>query len=440
MGWENCSKNFKNHSSKISLILSMKRVLIITYHFPPVNNINSRRFGEMTPYMPNFGWEPIILTTKSEGSLAVKIPEENLIRIGENYYKEGVVAEEGEKGIPSILKLPYFFYKNLGIEIWSIDRFLFTWGREVKKNKEIIKDRKPDLIIATCYPHAPLWVGRFFSKEIKKPWIADLHDPLSLWNNSKFPFIKFLDEQIDKSLLKSASTIITLGSYLASRMEKLYQRPIEIIYNGFDKIKEEADKENGQMAQKKKTKIIYYAGRFHFHRMPAVKLFIDWLAKNKKDNLSFTLRSLGPLEADEEILKYAKEKNVISKINLLQPASPEIIFQEEKEADILILFEDLNKIMRNSEGTLPGKLMEYLQFKSPIVAINRSDSEIGEILRKTSRGYLASNIEELDKAMQDSLYGKFPVFDWEKVKAYSRFSQCEKLCEIFNRVAYESKR
>jgi len=416
--------------------MKMKRVLIITYHFPPVNNINARRFGDMAPYMPNFGWEPIILTTKSEGSLAVKVPEENIIRIGKNYYKEGIVSEEGYRGIPLILKLPYFFYKKLGIEIWSIDRFLFTWGKEVKKNKEIIKKRKPDLIIATCYPHAPLWIGRFLSKEMKKPWIADLQDPLSLWNNSKFPFIKFLDEQIDKSLLKSAAAIITLGSYLSSRMERLYKRPIEIIYNGFDEIERDNRKEDEILAPERKTKIIYYAGRFHLHRMPAIKLFIDWLAKNKKENFCFNLRSLGPMEANKEILKYAKDKNVLSKINLLPPASPEVIYQEEKEIDVLILFEDLNKVMRNSEGTLPGKLMEYLQFQAPIIAVNRSDSEIGEILRKTSRGYLVSNIEELDKAIQDVLCKKLPVFDWEKVKFYSRFNQCKNLCEIFNKVTF----
>ncbi len=417
----------------------MKRVLIVSYHFPPVNNINSRRFGEMAPYMLNFGWEPIILTTKSEGTLPAKIPEENIIRIGENYYKEGVVSEEGERGIPPSLKLPYFFYKKLGMEIGSIDRFLFTWGKEVKKNKNIVKDRKPDLIIATGYPPAPLWVGRFFSKEIKKYWIADLHDPLSLWNNSKLPLIKFLDEQIDKFLIKSASAVITLGSWLASRMERLYQRPTEIIYNGFDRTeREENTKKNRPMARRKKFKVVYYAGRFHAHRMGAVKLFVDWLAQQREDSISFVLRSLGPTEANEEIMEYARGKNILSKINFLPPAPQEIIFQEEKEADTLILFEDVSKMMRNSEGTLPGKLMEYLQFKAPIVAINRADSEIGEILRKTSRGYLVSNLEELNKAMQETLSGKYPVFNWAKVKGYSRFSQCKKLCEIFDRV-YETQ-
>ena len=413
----------------------MKRVLIISYHFSPVNNINSRRFGEMAPYMPNFGWEPIVLTTKSQGTLSVKIPEENIVRIGENYYKEGLVAEEGSRGVPAGLKLPYFLYKKLGVEIVSIDRFLFTWGKEVKKNKKIIKDKKPDLIIATCYPYAPLWIGRYFSKEIKKAWIADLHDPLSLWNNSKFPFVKFLDEQIDKFLIKSASAIITLGSYLASRMEKLYQRPIEIIYNGFDM---QENTNVTKIVKKKKSKVIYYAGRFHAHRMPAVKLFLDWLVEHKKEDVSFVLRSLGPASANEEILEYAREKDVISKVNLLKPAPPETILQEEQEADALILFEDLNKLMRSSEGTLPGKLMEYLQFKAPIVAINRADSEIGEILRRTSHGYLISNIEELDRAMTDSLSGKSQVFEWEKVKMFSRVAQCQKLCDIFDKV-YESQ-
>ena len=62
----------------------MKKVLIISYHFPPVNNIASRRFGEMVSFMPNFGWEPFVLTTKSKGTLPVLIPEKKIIRIGNN--------------------------------------------------------------------------------------------------------------------------------------------------------------------------------------------------------------------------------------------------------------------------------------------------------------------------------------------------------------------
>lgn len=410
----------------------MKKVLIISYHFPPVNNIAARRFGGMVSYMPNFGWEPFVLTTNSKGDLPVAIPEENIIRIGENYDKGGVTSEEGYKGVPFFLKLPYYFYRKLGAEIVSIDRFIFSWGKELKRNKKIVRRINPDIIIGTCYPPVDIWMARFFSGVIQRPWVADLEDALSILNVSKIPLFKSLDEKIDRTLIKSASAVITLGLKLAEQMQNLYKRKIEIIYNGFDGV--ELNEDVGSI--NKKIKTIYYAGRFHYFRMPAIKLLIDWLAKDKRENLFIVIRSLGPKEANEEILRYAKEKGVYGRINLLPPASSGVVFQEEKEADILVSLGDLEGLIDASHGRISGKLMEYLPFRAPIVSINRPDSEEEDILKDTSRGYLASNGNQLDEAISAIFQEKkLNYFNWEKVKKYSREFQTKKLCEILDRIA-----
>ena len=385
----------------------------------------------MVAFMPKFGWEPVVLTTKTDGPLPVLMPQENVIRIGKNYdsKKKLVVSEEGYKGIPVALKAPYFFYRNLKMELASVDRFIFSWGREIKKNKELIMAKNPDLIVGSSYPPVSIWQARYFSDYLKKPWVPDLQDPLSLWNNAKFPFVKKIDEKIDKYLIKTASGVVTISSHLAQKMRDFYKKPVEVVYNGFDEADE--DPKNNVLAEKGAIKF-YYAGRFHPHRIPAVKLFLDWLAEIKTRNFVFVLRSLGPLEANDEIAGYAKEKGIFGKINLLPPSGPEVIFQEEKEASALILFDDLNRVMRNSEGTLPGKLMEYLPFRAPIIAVNRPDSEIGEILKETSRGWLVSNLKELEGAGEAIFQGKTPEFNWEKVNKFSREAQAKKFCEFLD--------
>ncbi|TSC75477.1 MAG: group 1 glycosyl transferase [Parcubacteria group bacterium Gr01-1014_30] len=410
----------------------MKRVLIISYHFPPVNNVNARRFGEMAHLMRDFGWEPFVVTTNSKGTLPLKISEKNVIRVGKNYYSEDeLVAKEGYKGVPLFLKLPYFLYRVLRMEIWSLDRFIFSWGKEVRKKNEFIKLQSPDLIIGTGYPPVGIWLAKFFSKELKKPWIADLHDPLSLWNNSKFLLWQLIDRIIDKNLLQSASAITTLGRKLANQMGKLYKRDVKVIYNGFEEIdqEDEAIEENPR-----KEKILYYAGRFHEHRMKAARLFIGWLSQNKEENVKFTLRSLGPKEANEELLEYAKEKKVLDKIELLPPADLKTVSQEERKADVLLLFEDLKKTRRNFESTLPAKLMEYLAKEAQIVAIARGDSEIGEILAETKRGYLVSDFSQLGAVLKKIFSGNFHPFQKNLVEKYSRRKQCEILCKIFDDV------
>jgi len=411
----------------------MKKVLIITYSFPPLNNVTASQYREIAFYMPKFGWQPFILTTKSKGELSVKIPEDNIIRIGKNFESNKItVYEKDDRGLPNVLKPFYFLYKKCLGDVRSIDRFLFSWGKDVLNNIELIKKINPDVIIATNPPVVSLWLGHIFSKKIKKPWLADLRDPCSLSNTSKFSFTKFLDRKIDKFLLKSAAGIITVGPYLASLMEDFYRKPVKVIYNGFDKFEITALKRNA--SKKKKNKIIYHAGIFYPHRLPSVELLIDWLASNKKDNFRFIIRSKGPLRLNKEILKYAKEKKVSQRIDLLNPAPPEVIYQEKKKADILVLFEDLKGLMPVSRGTMTGKLFEYLPFRAPIIAIAQENSDMDGVLKDTSRGYLVSNANSLDIVMKNILKGDVPNPDWEKVKDYSRKSQCKILCNLLNQI------
>ena len=413
----------------------MKKVLIITYFFPPVSIISSKRYGNIAPFMPEFGWQPIILTTNAKGDMPVLIPENDIIRIGKNYHiNKTLVADEGYKGIPGILRPFYYLYKKQNIEIKSIDRFLFSWGKEVLSQKKIINEINPDAIISTYLPAVSVWLGYILSRELKKPWLVDFRDACSLYNVSKSPIVRFLDRTIDKFLIKRADAVITVGDNLAEVMEKFYKRPIETVYHGFDVSTDSATKASDKIFFEK-GKIIYYAGRFHTHRIKAVKLLIDWLAGEKNNNYFFVIRSLGPKESNEEILKYAKEKNALSKIKLLAPASPGIIGEEEKSADVLVLFEDLEKELGAiSKGTMPGKFFEYFSLPPPILIINRQDSDLGVILRKTGRGYLASSLKELDDAIKKISNGEFSAFDHEKFKQYSRREQAKKICSILDKI------
>ena len=46
----------------------MKRVLIIAYHFPPARSAGIYRPLKFAKYLPDLGWEPVILTVKNYSS------------------------------------------------------------------------------------------------------------------------------------------------------------------------------------------------------------------------------------------------------------------------------------------------------------------------------------------------------------------------------------
>ena len=410
----------------------MKKVLIISYYFPPVNIIASRRYGDMAPYMESFGWKPIMLTTHSVGDLPVRVPEKDIMRVGENCDSgKKVVAAEGYRGIPAIVKPFYFLYHKYGIDITSIDRFVFSWRRDVLKNFSLIEKTKPDLIIATYQPAVSLWLASALSKKLSIPWVADLRDAVSLYNTSPLRLAKQIDAFVDKQIMKSVSHIVTVSPALAKLMGDFYQKPVDVIYNGFDLTNHTIPP---RPPEKNSSFTLYYAGRFHPHRIPAVKIVIDWLAEGVLPRAIFRARSLGPQEANEEILHYAEKRGVRKTVELLPSASPDVIFEEERKADILLVCEDVAKMNPISNTNMTGKLFEYMPFHAPIVAITRKDSDIRLVLEDTGRGFLASGKKELADVMRRIHRGLSPSRKENRINAYSRESQCRKLCQILDEV------
>ena len=62
-----------------------RKVLIVSFSFPPTNNIAAVRIGKSAKYLPRFGWEPIVLTADTAKGypqgLPVEINEANIIRM-----------------------------------------------------------------------------------------------------------------------------------------------------------------------------------------------------------------------------------------------------------------------------------------------------------------------------------------------------------------------
>lgn len=410
-----------------------KRILIITYTFPPLNNIMSHIADGIIRHMPLYGFEPFIVTTKSFGDIINHIPEDHVMRIGTHYDTASNLVSHNLSyhDIPSLIKPLYFIYRHIGAHLNSIDRFTISWKKEILKQLSTIRAINPDIIMATCYPAGAIWIGRTLARIFNKPWIADLRDPLSLWNESSIGLIHQLDMYIDRFAIQNASAIITVGPYLARVMEEqLYRRPVKIVYNGFD------EPTTIPIAhQITDTKhVLYYAGRFHKHRIPAVKLLIDCLAQNPSFNTKLVIRSIGPREANQEIITYANHKKVDQFLEVRPPVHPSIICNEMTQAHALLIFEDITKTRAHTSGTVTGKLFEYLPYQAPIIAIAPSNSDIEIILKDTNRGWVTPSTEILTHALDAVNHNKIPHAIWDRVAIYSRKNQCKILCSILDNV------
>ena len=140
------------------------------------------------------------------------------------------------------------------------------------------------------------------------------------------------------------------------------------------------------------------------------------------------LRSLGPKEIEEKIVEMAIRYNVEDRIVILQPCPPNIVEQEQNNAIINLVIEDLDTSETWSRGTLTGKFLELIIRKPPVLAIARYDSEIGEILKNTSKGKLCSNVEEINCFLREIIFkkGKYTGNESE-INKYSKKNQAREL-------------
>lgn len=403
----------------------MKKVLIVTYSYPPLNNIASRRFSELIQYLPQLGWKPYILTTNSSGTLTNTNNKQEIIRIGQ--HSQGFSSEDtsDKKTFKSIIKK---FKNNLGFISKIIDSSQYSWYKKIKETDLIsFKDYEFDLIIASYGPGGALSAGRYLSKELNVPWVADFRDLGALYKDEFFQR-NFLMEKIDKfieaRLIKDSIAITTVSKALKEELYAAYKKPIEVIYNGWNRF--DTEDQNKNMV----GNYIYYAGSFYEHRMKSISLLLRSLTCSDYD---LKIRSLGPKKFNDQIIKEASNLGVSHKVEILPPANPSVIKEEMRSALINLVLEDLSTTVDWKKGNLTGKFLSLLTEEAPILAIVRADSEIGEILQKTNKGVVCSTEKQV-KNFLATPQKSFNNSSFDKIEVYSKRNQAKKLIDFLSTI------
>ena len=173
----------------------MKRVLIITYYWPPSGGSGVQRWLKMSKYLPEYGWQPVIYTTENaeypivDPSLEKDVsPEAEVIRrpITEPYtfYKKflGIKQEETVKVGFTQEEKKKKSWKS-GLSMWIRGNLFIPDARRwwvkpsVKYLKKYLQEHPVDAIISTGPPHSMHLIAMKLKEATGLPWIADFRDP-----------------------------------------------------------------------------------------------------------------------------------------------------------------------------------------------------------------------------------------------------------------------
>lgn len=141
----------------------MKRVLIISPHFPPVNAPDMQRVRMSLPYYKEMGWEVEVIT----------VAEQYIEVVRDEFLNETV---PDDITVHRVKAWPVSVTRKLGLSSLSI-RSYFHFKR---KGSQLLKRKKFDLVFFSTTMFHVCALGRYWKEKFGVPFIIDLQDP---WRN-----------------------------------------------------------------------------------------------------------------------------------------------------------------------------------------------------------------------------------------------------------------
>lgn len=378
-----------------------RKVLIITYYWPPSGGSGVQRWLKFVKYLREFGWEPIVYTPENpeypaiDPSLEKDIPRgvEVLRRpIWEPYtlYKRltgrkksdqlGAGFASEKKGIGITERISRWIRGNVFIP----DARRFWIRPSVCYLKQWLKEHPVDAIVSTGPPHSMHLIALRLKEELGIPWLADFRDP---WTNIDF-YEDLLPgkradrrhHELEKRVITTADIVTVVSPTMQKEFEASYQANIHTLTNGFD----EEDLQNVEPLPTMDSRFsIAHIGTMNASRKPETlfKLIADLSSDGTINPSNFVLRLIG--RVDYSITELIQKYQLESVVELIPYVPHQEVIRWQKGASCLLLL--LNQ-SQNAKGILPGKFFEYMASKVPILCLGPEDSDAAGILKTTGTG------------------------------------------------------
>ena len=420
----------------------MKRVLIITYYWPPSGGSGVQRWVKFAKYLPSEGWQPVIYTpenpelTAVDKTLSAEIPPEAEIIRRPIFEPYGIYRKLIGKGASTDIKTMIEGSSSgdpasvtaaaAGGDVTPIRSGSKTWKQRlslwirgnvfvpdprvgwvrpsVRFLKKYLKEHPVDAIVTTGPPHSMHLIGLRLSRATGLPWISDFRDP---W--TKMYYLKHLGlskrtwrrlGKMEQRVLDGSSTVLAVTPLVQEDFQARTRTPVAMITNGYDR-----EDFSGLEPVPDGFFNIVHTGLFASDGNPLV--FWKVLGSMVSDDPEFAdrlrLRLVGKVDREvfDAIAAAGLREHVVS-LGYLDHAGA---VREQRGATLLIL------PLRNDpeyRPILPGKLFEYLAARRPILGIGQEDGAMARVLSETGAGITADwQNESAIRATLESAWNAF---------------------------------
>ena len=438
----------------------MKKVLVVSYYFPPMGLSGVQRTQKFVKYLPQFGWLPTVLTISRaeylafDPSLLDELPEEveilrtasadvlSLMRLLTNNRQDkqggiGVVPSERVRGLFHMMSQFFFIPDN------KIGWLPFA----LSKGNRLLLNEHFDLIYSSAPPYTCHLIACALKSLRGVPLVLDFRDD---WTQNQFivypTFVhKIANGMLEREVLQRASAIISTNELMSSNLQKRHplikSERFKVISHGFDpddfgradNIEEECDPPIESIEGRKFT--ITYTGSFYERITPLYFLLALREILDENPDFADQIKALfvGMFREENEAL--------VQKLKL-QDVVEVVAYVKHRESVNYLMESDLLWMMvgkgKLSQTISAGKLYEYIGSRKPILACVPRGGVDARVVRSTGNGMVVppDDVQAIKGALL-SYYSKYadgqlrltPVHVVEK---YGRKRLTEELARIFD--------
>lgn len=437
----------------------MKRVLIITYYWPPTGGSGVQRWVKFAKYLPQEGWQPVIYTPENPEQLAVdasleaEIPADAEViktRITEPYElyrkflkKSGHSSEAVEVNPVNAQQKTFLQKAAMWVRgnLFRPDPRCLWINPSVKFLKKYLSEHPVDIIVSTGPPQSMHLIGRRLARETGIPWVADFRDP---WTRIFYfkhlamtPATERWHRKMEKKVLDEVSAVVAVSPLVQQDFQAMTQTPVELITNGFDECDFTGAKCDEAAGGPEMEFTLTHTGLFAADGNPVVL----WEVLAEKCRTDEHFRKLLKIKligkTDEQVVKSIEEAGLGKHLVDMgyQPHTKAV--EEQRKASLLIL--PLRK-EPEYKAVLPGKLFEYLASWRPVLGIGQPDGAMSMILNTTKTGIVldwndkASLSRFIELCWKNHLDGRLTVEDAD-ISRYSRRELTRRMAELLDSIS-----
>ncbi len=422
-----------------------KKVLIISYYWPPAGGPGVQRWLKFVKYFPENNIEPVLFIPKNvnypildyslsqEVNKNIKIIRHPIFEFSSlfrnnkrlNLLRSGNISTGKKQSL--FERILFFLRGNLVFP----DMKLFWRKTSVNFLEKYLLKNQIQTIVTTGPPHSVHLIGLDLKEKLNIKWIADFRDPwvnLNYLNNFQLlPWSKKIHKKLRDSVLINADAVVVTSEKLKILFDSITKNCYKIT-NGYDYEYKDVELDNKFS--------ISHIGSVYPERDPQQL----WIVLEK---LCIDIKGF----KDDLILNFVGNVNIDFKKDLKSKSFSESVkyhgyVEYDKTIDFACKSQLLLMIEANDEGSsyaIPGKFFDYLNSHRPILAIGPKGSEIDKILKDSNTGlfYDHNEFESLYNYILDR-YNKFKKQSnyilSNKIDKYSRKLLAKKYTDIINNI------